>query len=156
MLHRIMEAGLARQRDPEGIKFRPVIELTAAGVAVMKGEALPPASLIDLMPRSMAREPTMARPRREGSQLLGRNGDEEEFDPDPETLQRFERLRAVRADLARERQLPAYCICHDRTLKLIAQNAPSRVEDLEKIKGMGPHKVRMYGERLIGALVASS
>jgi ATP-dependent DNA helicase RecQ len=154
MLHRIMEAGLARQRDPEGIKFRPVIELTAAGVAVMKGQASPPASLIDLMPRSTAREPSTPRVRREGSQVLGSNG-EDDFDPDPETLQRFERLRAVRLDLARERQLPPYCICHDRTLKLIARHAPSRVEDLEKIKGMGPHKVKMYGDRLIGALTSS-
>ena len=40
MLHRLMEAGLARQRDPDGVKFRPVVELTAAGVAVMKGEQL--------------------------------------------------------------------------------------------------------------------
>src|SRR5207237_1446731 len=48
MLHRLMEAGLARQRDPEGMKFRPVVELTAAGVAVMKGEQLPPTSLADL------------------------------------------------------------------------------------------------------------
>ena len=30
MLHRLMEAGLARQRDPDGVKFRPVVELTAA------------------------------------------------------------------------------------------------------------------------------
>ena len=42
MLHRLMEAGLARQRDPDGVKFRPVIELTAAGVEVMKG-TVPPA-----------------------------------------------------------------------------------------------------------------
>ncbi len=40
MLHRLMEAGLARQRDPDGVKFRPVVELTASGVSVMKGEAL--------------------------------------------------------------------------------------------------------------------
>jgi ATP-dependent DNA helicase RecQ len=152
MLHRIMEAGLARQRDPEGIKFRPVIELTAAGVAVMKGQAPPPASLIDLVPKSMSRETAPVRLRRESSQLLGSNGDDEDFEPDPETVQRFERLRTVRLDLARERQLPPYCICHDRTLKLIARHAPANVEDLEKIKGMGPHKVRMYGERLIDAL----
>ena len=51
MLHRLMEAGLARQRDPDGVKFRPVVELTAAGIAVMKAQQLPPASLADLLPR---------------------------------------------------------------------------------------------------------
>jgi ATP-dependent DNA helicase RecQ len=157
MLHRIMEAGLARQRDPDGIKFRPVIELTSAGVAVMKGEVPPPATLIDLVPRSGSRESTSAtRIRRDASQIGSTAADDDDgFEPDPETIQRFERLRAVRLELARERQLPPYCICHDRTLKLIARFAPGSVEDLEKIKGMGPHKVRMYGERLIGALTAA-
>ena len=67
-------------------------------------------------------------------------------------LARFQRLRTARAELARERQLPPYCICHDRTLKLIAQVAPGDAEQLERIKGMGPHKVKMYGQRLLEAL----
>ena len=50
MLHRVMEAGLARQRDPDGVKFRPVIELTATGIAVMKAQQLPPSTLADLLP----------------------------------------------------------------------------------------------------------
>src|SRR3954452_7300429 len=54
MLHRLIEAGLARQRDPDR-NFRPVVELTAAGVAVMKGEQAPPAPLIDLIPRGPVR-----------------------------------------------------------------------------------------------------
>ena len=40
---------------------------------------------------------------------------------DPDTMERFQRLRAARAELARERQLPAYCVCHDRTLRQIAR-----------------------------------
>src|SRR5207245_1797253 len=63
MLHRLMEAGLARQRDPDGMKFRPVVELTHAGVAVMKGEQPVPATLADLIGRSP--EPTARAPRRE-------------------------------------------------------------------------------------------
>ena len=39
MLHRVLESGLARQRDPDGIKFRPVVELTATGASVMCGGA---------------------------------------------------------------------------------------------------------------------
>jgi superfamily II DNA helicase RecQ len=71
---------------------------------------------------------------------------------DPETIERFERLRAARAELARERQLPAYCICHDRTLKLIAKSSPADLSALEQVKGMGPMKVKMYGERLLSAM----
>jgi ATP-dependent DNA helicase RecQ len=44
MIRDIVDAGLARQIDPDG-NFRPVVELTDAGVKVMKGEAPPPVQL---------------------------------------------------------------------------------------------------------------
>jgi ATP-dependent DNA helicase RecQ len=149
MLHRLMEAGLARQRDPEG-NFRPVVELTAAGVAVMKGEQLPPATLIDL---GGARVPAAPRevPRRDRSERRETAPDADE-QLDPETEKRFGRLRQARLEMARERQLPPYCICHDRTLKLIARSVPSNPAALEAIKGMGPMKVKVYGDRLLAAL----
>jgi ATP-dependent DNA helicase RecQ len=167
MLHRLMEAGLARQRDPDGVKFRPVVELTAAGVAVMKGEQLPPASLEDLLPRRGSRA-SGTNPRALGTNARAvRAASESEtgprFVPDvpddgmPEELsadavRRFERLRAARTELARARSLPPYVICHDRTLKLIAHFAPADVESLERVKGMGPHKVKAYGEALLSAV----
>ncbi len=64
MLHRLLESGLAKQRDPEGTKFMPVVELTAAGVAVMKGAQQPPASLIDILPRRAVRD--FVAPRKRG------------------------------------------------------------------------------------------
>jgi len=67
-------------------------------------------------------------------------------------ISRFERLRAARTQLARQRQLPPYCVCHDSTLKLIAKHAPDSAARLEQIKGMGPHKVRMYGDALLQAV----
>jgi superfamily II DNA helicase RecQ len=151
----LLESGLARQRDPER-KFMPIVELTAAGAAVMKGEQPPPAPLIDILPRHGTRADG-TNPRALGTNPRARAAkvDDEVFDDaqiDPETLARFHRLRAVRLELARDRQLPPYCICHDRTLKLIALRSPSDSESLEQIKGMGPHKVRMYGERFIRAL----
>ena len=48
---RLIEAGLARQRAIDGVKFASVVELTAAGIEVMKGQQLPPGSLADLLPR---------------------------------------------------------------------------------------------------------
>jgi ATP-dependent DNA helicase RecQ len=151
MLHRLMEAGLARQRDPDGVKFRPVIELTASGVAVMKGEQPPPAALADLAPRH-APAPVASSDRRR----IVRPGDEFAGDPDgnlsPEALRRFEKLRAARAQLAKARDLPAYCICHDKTLRLIAHFAPADAAALEQVKGMGPHKVKMYGQALLEAI----
>jgi ATP-dependent DNA helicase RecQ len=144
MIHRLLEAGLARQRDPEGTKFMPVVDLTAAGVAVMKGEQNPPATLIDIVPRRTVREATTSRAVRER--------EPEEEITDPQLIGRFERLRAARSQLAKQRQLPPYCICHDSTLKLIAKHAPDNPARLEQIKGMGPHKVKMYGDALLQAL----
>jgi ATP-dependent DNA helicase RecQ len=149
MLHRLMEAGLARQRDPDG-NFRPVVELTAAGVAVMKGEQLPPATLIDLGGSRMAAAPRDT-PRRDRTDHRSAVPDVDE-QLDPETEKRFARLRQARLEIARERQLPPYCICHDRTLKLIARSAPANPAALEAIKGMGPMKVKVYGDRLLAAL----
>jgi ATP-dependent DNA helicase RecQ len=144
MLHRLVESGLARQKDPEGVRFRPVVELTAAGIAVMKGDHAPPAMLSDLAPKGRAA--SESRPQKNSMPT------DIDVDVAPETLERFERLRAVRSELARDRQLPPYCICHDTTLKQIAHFAPDSLEGLEQIKGMGPHKVKMYGEKLLGAV----
>ncbi len=148
MLHRLIESGLARQRDPER-NFRPIVELTVPGIAVMKAEQPPPAVLADLLPR---RRESSNSNRSSGSTERKIVMDEPDGEIDPETASRFERLRGVRLQLARERQLPSYRICHDSTLKAIAFNAPDDAAGLERIKGMGPHKVRMYGEAFLKAL----
>jgi ATP-dependent DNA helicase RecQ len=70
----------------------------------------------------------------------------------PDVTRRFERLRAARLRLAREHEVPPYVICHDSTLKLIAQHAPADSDALGRVKGMGPHKVKTYGAALLDAL----
>jgi ATP-dependent DNA helicase RecQ len=160
MLHRLMEAGLARQKDPDGIKFRPVMELTAAGLAVMKGEQPPHPPLADLIPRTSSRSPNSGRTLRPNSRAIRKLEDgrtlelvevpEDELDPD--AVDRFERLRTARLEQARQRQLPPYCIVHDSTLKQIALLAPGDLASLAQVKGMGPHKLKMYGDRLLEAI----
>jgi ATP-dependent DNA helicase RecQ len=139
MLHRLLEAGLARQRDSDGVKHRPVVELTPLGVEVMKGTRPPPMAMDEFLPR-LAPKP------RPGAEI------EEEVLADPVAAGRFVKLRAARLQLARDRQLPAYCICHDATLKLIAQTCPADADALERVKGMGPMKVKLYGPALLAAL----
>jgi ATP-dependent DNA helicase RecQ len=150
MLHRLMEAGLARQRDPEGMKFRPVVELTAAGIAVMKGEQLPPTTLADLIQQRVPTSAEASNFRRIVS--AGRDKTDLGEALSPEAMQRFEKLRAVRMQIAQEKNLPPYCICHDATLKLIAHHAPADIATLEQVKGMGPIKVKMYGQAFLSAL----
>jgi ATP-dependent DNA helicase RecQ len=145
MLHRLMEAGLARQRDPDGVKFRPVIEMTAAGIAVMKGEQLPPQNLSDLIPRKIIAT-------KDSYRVVSIDGEADATPMAPDAADRFDKLRTLRQHLARERQLPPYCICHDSTLKLIARQAPDDLRSLERIKGMGPHKIKMYGDLILKTL----
>lgn len=146
MLHRLMEAGLARQKDPEGVKFRPVVELTASGVAVMKGERLPPANLVDLAPSR--RVASVPRERRNGEP--NREPVDVDFTPEAESI--FQRLRGVRQQLARRQNVPAYVVCNDATLKLIARDGPRDVESLSRVKGMGPYKVKAYGDIFLAAV----
>jgi ATP-dependent DNA helicase RecQ len=141
MLHRLMEAGLARQRDPDGMKFRPVVELTASGAAVMIGKQPVPATLADLAG-------VRAESRRQAVTVSV------DLPLDGDAKKRFERLRTVRLELARERQLPPYCICHDSTLKQIAQSAPRNLESLGMIRGMGKRTVEAYGRALLEAIAA--
>jgi ATP-dependent DNA helicase RecQ len=140
MLHRLAEAGLIRQRDPEGTKFRPVVELTAAGIAVMKGQQLPPATLADLLPH------------RRTYAVESRVESSSDQEMDSAAAERFQRLREVRLEIARSRNVPAYCICHDNTLRQIAVLAPQTLFALQQVKGMGSYKSKTYGPQFLQAL----
>ncbi|MDB5324030.1 MAG: recQ 3 [Phycisphaerales bacterium] len=147
MLHRLMESGLAKQRDPDGVKFRPVVELTTAGVEVMRGAQRPPATLADLMPRGRGNSSGRSGGRREVRAMV-----EAVEELDGESALRFERLRKMRSTLARERGVPAYVVCHDSVLRHIAARPPADIMQLGRIKGMGPAKVTQYGEAILAAL----
>ncbi|MER6942839.1 DNA helicase RecQ [Nonomuraea sp. NPDC000554] len=66
----------------------------------------------------------------------------------------FERLRAWRAATAKEQGVPAYVIFHDSTLREIATLAPSTLEELATVNGVGENKLAKYGEQVLEALTA--
>ena len=66
--------------------------------------------------------------------------------------QRFASLKAWRAEVAREHNLPAYVIFHDATLIAIAQRAPQQLSDLDGISGIGAKKLLAYGEEVLRAI----
>src|SRR5574337_1997159 len=68
----------------------------------------------------------------------------------------FERLRAWRADTARTRNVPAYVIFHDATLREIAARAPANLAELAGISGVGDRKLEAYGEALLAVLAQDS
>ena len=61
---------------------------------------------------------------------------------------------ALRLRLAREKQLPPYCICHDSTLKLIARHPPQDLAALERVKGIRhPHLTPLASHLQVGCTV---
>ena len=64
----------------------------------------------------------------------------------------FEELRALRAGLAREQNLPAYVIFHDSTLREMATQRPATLDELGRINGVGASKLDRYGERMLAVL----
>jgi ATP-dependent DNA helicase RecQ len=65
---------------------------------------------------------------------------------------RFAALKAWRAEVAREHNLPAYVIFHDATLIAIAQRDPQQLCDLDGISGIGAKKLIAYGEEVLRAV----
>jgi ATP-dependent DNA helicase RecQ len=62
---------------------------------------------------------------------------------------RFAALKAWRAEVAREHNLPAYVIFHDATLAAIAARAPQSPAELQGISGMGATKLERYGDEVL-------
>ena len=130
-----------------------VLRLTAASRAVLKGEQTV-ALREEPAPAARAR----AR-RRRGSAGTPANGGG--LVPAAATLddgarRRFEALRAMRTELAREQSVPPYVIFHDATLAQIADGRPESLDDLAGISGVGGVKLERYGERVLATLRADA
>jgi ATP-dependent DNA helicase RecQ len=67
---------------------------------------------------------------------------------------RFAALKAWRAEVAREHNLPAYVIFHDATLAAIAARAPGSLEDLQGVSGIGVAKLEKYGDAVLAVCEA--
>jgi ATP-dependent DNA helicase RecQ len=120
---------LLREGDPF-----PVLRLTPAGAALMKGEgafvlyreAKPPAS-----------------------RKRGRSAVAGDWISDNVSEALFDALRDVRLRLARERGVPPYVIFHDTTLRDMARRRPATVADLHDIYGVGAKKAADFGARFL-------
>jgi len=74
---------------------------------------------------------------------------------DADGERRFEALRSWRRERARRDGLPPYVIAHDRSLRLVAREAPTTADALAAITGFGPAKAARYGTEVIAALAAA-
>ena len=64
----------------------------------------------------------------------------------------FERLRALRKRLADERQVPAYVVFGDTTLRQMARVYPTSVAAMQGITGMGEKKRAEFGDAFAAAI----
>ena len=69
-----------------------------------------------------------------------------------EAQPRFDALRELRTQLAREQNVPAYMIFSNATLRDIAEEDPNELDELATISGVGAAKLERYGEAVLEAL----
>lgn len=82
--------------------------------------------------------------RREKAAALPAPNIDELSDTDAEEL--FQRLRKLRKRLADENSVPPYVVFSDKTLRAMARRRPQTEDQLIELPGVGPVKVKRYGE----------
>jgi ATP-dependent DNA helicase RecQ len=138
-IEQLIAHGFLRQTDDAF----PVVALTERGIELMRDPARAP----DL---ALARQ---RRPIKGRVQKRSRIESESWQDVDRDL---FERLRAVRLQIARARGVPPYVIFHDTTLREMARIRPKTVEELHGIRGVGARKAEDLGETFLAAIRASA
>lgn len=64
----------------------------------------------------------------------------------------FERLRALRRELAEWRDVPPYIVCSDKTLRGLCRQRPATRENLLEVSGIGERKADEFGEAFLKAI----
>ncbi len=128
LVYQLLDQGLL-DRTPGDM---PVLRLNADSVAVLRGQR-------EVRLVGPAKKP-VKKSRVEEAALA---------DVDPAV---FERLRALRARLAKERGVPAYMVFGDRTLREMAARKPRTPEALRAIHGVGDRKLAEFGPVFLEAL----
>jgi len=131
-IEQLTAQGLLRQTDEP----YPVLALTADAVRLLKdADACPDLSLARQRRVQKDRRPERSRP-----------GGESWKGVDHEL---FDRLRAVRLQIARARGVPPYVIFHDATLRELARLKPLTMEALQQVYGIGAKKASQLGEAFL-------
>jgi ATP-dependent DNA helicase RecQ len=95
------------------------------------------------MSRSRRSAPSAATHAPHGAALGGTGADED----------LFQRLRALRRELADERGVPAYVVFSDATLRDMARARPADQAALLAVPGVGAIKLERYGEAFLALLL---
>ena len=82
----------------------------------------------------------------------GRQAKPDQIALEPQAMRRFAALKAWRAEVAREHNLPAYVVFHDATLAEMARDQPDNLDKLRHISGVGAKKLEAYGADILRVL----
>ena len=119
------------------------LQLTDGSRAVLKGEATVTLRESVLSPVARSSSGVSGKSRREKTSRGAPSPAAAKLDEAGQS--RFVALKAWRAEVAREHNLPAYVIFHDATLAAIAECSPATLEDLQGLSGIGAKKLEAYG-----------
>ena len=134
-IEQLASHGLLRQTDDA----YPVLTLTPRGLQLLKDEHSAP-GLTLARQRKPPKDRSMPRSRVEVESWDGVDHD------------LFDRLRALRLEIARSRGVPPYVIFHDATLREMARLRPSTLGALLSVKGVGARKAEDLGEQFLDAI----
>ena len=135
LLEQLITQGLIRREDAtSGPNRRPVLALSEAGVAVLKGQA---GDIRLHLPQQAATASSRATPAAHAGPV------------DDDLLSA---LRALRRELAEADDMPAYRVFSNRTLEEMAAAKPTNPQEMEQVHGVGPSKLATYGERFLAAI----
>jgi ATP-dependent DNA helicase RecQ len=136
-IEQLIGAGLLQQTDDA----YPVLALTPRGLTLLKDEASFPGL-------ALARQRA---PRKDAPRPYSRAEAESWQDVDRSL---FDRLRALRLEVARARGVPPYVIFHDATLREMARLQPTSQRALLEVRGVGARKAEDLGEAFLAAIRA--
>jgi ATP-dependent DNA helicase RecQ len=122
------------------------LELTGSAREVLRGD-------VQLLLRQASEAPKRSRGSR--TTRAPRAGGRDKPPPlplDDAGLARFAALKAWRAEVAREHNLPAYVVFHDATLAEMANAQPDSLDALAQISGVGEKKLEAYGREILRVL----
>jgi ATP-dependent DNA helicase RecQ len=138
-IDQLLAHGLLQQTDDAF----PVLQLTAGGAELMRTGVAP-----DDFSLSRLRRPERGRAAPRARIEV------ESWDGVDKSL--FERLRAMRLQLARARGVPPYVIFHDSTLRELARVKPTSKGELSMVYGMGERKIEAFGDVVLQTVTADA
>ncbi|NOZ79298.1 MAG: DNA helicase RecQ [Acidobacteria bacterium] len=132
-LDQLVDLGLLAQ---EGGRY-PVLSVTPAGWEILRNGA---ACTLWRQPPPPTKKKASKRPRRDDASWEGVD------------TELFDRLRALRHEIAAQRGVPPYVIFHDRSLRDMARLKPVTPAALLDVYGVGERKAASLGPRFLAAI----